>query len=125
MLRTFTRLAKAAALALVSAAALLIAVACGASDTSDHPLTTGGMSETVLMENTRFKPGNLQVPVGATITFENRDGTQHDAQANDKSWETKKLGKNDTEAVTFSEPGEWLYKCTIHPTMKAKITVVE
>jgi plastocyanin len=123
MLRTPTRLAKTAALAL--AAALLATAACGGSDTSDDPLTTGGMSETVLMENTQFKPGNLQVPVGATITFENRDGAQHDAQANDKSWETKKLGKNDAEAVTFDQAGEWLYKCTIHPSMKARITVVE
>ena len=125
MLRTSPRLAKTAALTLVvAAAAALAAVACGGSDTSDDPVTTGGMNETVVMENTQFKPGNLQVPAGATVNFENHDGAQHDAVANDKSWETKKLGKNDAEAVTFDEPGEWLYKCTIHPSMKARITVV-
>ena len=81
MLRTSPRLATTAALALalVLATAALAAVSCGGSDTSDDPVTTGGMNETVVMENTQFKPGNLQVPAGATVNFENHDGAQHDA----------------------------------------------
>ena len=125
MLRISTRIARGLVLGLALATGALLAAACGASDTSGDPLTTGGKNETVVMENTQFKPGNLQVPVGATVNFENRDSAQHDAQANDKSWETDKLGKNDAEAVTFDAAGEWLYKCTRHPTMKARITVVD
>jgi plastocyanin len=65
------------------------------------------------------------VPVGATVTFTNRDSATHDAQADDESWETENLENGDSEAVTFDSAGDWLYKCTIHPAMKARITVVD
>jgi plastocyanin len=113
-----------AALALAVGAAIAFAPACGGQDNSDDPLTVGGMNETVVMDGMQFQPGNLQVPAGATVTFSNRDSATHDAQAIDESWETDNLENGDSEAVVFDEPGEWLYKCTIHPSMKARITVV-
>jgi plastocyanin len=112
-----------AALTLLVVGAL--AVACGSTDTSDDPLTVGGMSETVVMDGSKFRPGNLQVPVGAAVTFENHDSAVHDAKAKDGSWETSELRRDETETVTFDSAGEWLYVCTIHPSMKARITVVD
>jgi plastocyanin len=109
----------------VAGSALLVAACGGGKDNSDDPVTLGGMNETVVMDNMQFEPGNLQVPVGATITFTNRDSATHDAQADDESWETENLENGDSEAVTFDTAGDWLYKCTIHPAMKARITVVD
>jgi plastocyanin len=77
------------------------------------------------MEGTKFRTGNLQVPVGATVTWENRDSAPHDATADDDSWETETLEDGDSGSVTFNEAGSWDYICTIHPSMKARITVVE
>jgi plastocyanin len=111
------------ALALIAAAAL--ATACGDSDTSDDPLTVGGPSETITIEDSSFKPGNLQVPAGATVTFVNEDSAVHDAKARDDSWETEHLGRGDSGAVTLDAPGDYDYYCTIHPNMKARVTVVE
>ncbi|MEX2225896.1 MAG: cupredoxin domain-containing protein [Dehalococcoidia bacterium] len=111
--------------ALLIGAALIVATSCGGGrDKSDDAVSVGGMNETVVMDNTKFEPGNLQVPAGATVTFTNRDAATHDAQAEDESWETDNLENGDSEAVTFDAAGEWLYKCTLHPTMKARITVV-
>jgi plastocyanin len=112
-------------LALLIAAAAALSTACRGSDTSGDPLAIGGRTETVIMEDTKFQPGNLQVPVGATVTFTNRDAAPHDAQPEDGSWETERLSKDESDSVTFDKPGEWLYKCTIHPSMKARITVAE
>lgn len=113
-----------AATAVLAGGAML--AACGSSsDTSGDPVTVGGMQQTVRIEGSKFIPGNLQLPVGATVTFENFDSVPHDAAANDGSWETETLSDGESAAVVFPEAGEWRYKCTIHPGMKARITVSE
>ena len=77
------------------------------------------------MTDNEFNPGNLQVPAGAQVTFRNDGDAVHNAMADDDAWETDELGDDDSETLTLDEPGEYNYKCTIHPTMKGKITVVE
>lgn len=115
-----------AGVALGAVGVALAAVACGgAKDTSGDPLTIGGAAETIVMKDTSYKPGNLQVSVGAAITFTNEDGALHDAKAKDADWETGDLNKGDSETLVFDEPGEFAYYCEFHPSMKAKITVVE
>lgn len=103
-----------------------VLVACGgAADTSGDETTVGGMQQTVRIDGSKFLPGNLQLPVGATVTFENLDAVPHDATANDGSWETETLGDGESGTVAFPEVGEWRYICTIHPGMKARITIIE
>jgi plastocyanin len=113
------------ALATASIAVLAAAGCGGAKDTSNDPLTVGGMTETVTMTDNTYQPGNLQVPVGAAVTFRNEDGALHDAKAKDGGFETGDLNKGDTETIVLSEIGEYRYYCEFHPSMKAKITVVD
>jgi plastocyanin len=96
-----------------------------ASDTSGDELVVGGMQNDIEIRNFRYSPGNLQVPVGATVTWTNFDGEFHDAVARDRSWGTQLLPRNQSESVTFSEPGEYEYFCTLHPRMRARIVIVE
>jgi plastocyanin len=101
-----------------------ITAACSSSkDNSSDPLVIGGSEETIVMTDNEFNPGNLQVPVGAHVTFRNDGDAVHNAEAD--GWETDNLRSDDSETVTLDEPGEYDYKCTLHPTMKARITVVE
>lgn len=116
----------AAVFAAVVAVIALVSVACGGGkDTSDDPLVIGGAAETITMKDTSFQPGNLQVPVGAAVTWMNEDNAVHDAKAEDGSWETENLRKGESATITFDEPGEHPYYCSLHPSMKARITVVE
>jgi plastocyanin len=94
-----------------------------ASDTTGDELVVGGMQNNVEISNFRYSPGNLQVPVGATVTWTNRDSAQHDAVARDRSWGTRLLARNQAESVTFSEPGAYEYYCTLHPQMRARLVV--
>lgn len=115
---------RTALLLFVASALTITAAACGsAKDTSGDPLVVGGMAETVTMQDNQFRPGNLQVPAGASITFLNNDGALHDAKANQGAFETDDLNKDDSDIVILSEPGEYRYYCEFHPAMKAKITV--
>ncbi len=112
--------------AAASAFLSLAAAACGgAKDTSGDPPTIGGAAENIVMKDTSYKPGNLEVPAGAAITFTNEDGALHDAKAKDADWETGDLNKGDSETIVLNEPGEYAYYCEFHPSMKAKITVVD
>ena len=95
----------------------------GGRDTANAPLTTGGSTATVTIADLAFSPGNLQVPVGATVTWKNRDSAPHDATARDGSWKTSTLSTGESDTLTFSRAGEYDYYCSIHPSMKAHLSV--
>jgi plastocyanin len=93
------------------------------SNTADSQLVNGGDAEVVTINDLRFSPGNLRVPVGATVTWMNNDSVPHDATARDRSWETETLSRGEDDSVTFTESGVYDYYCTIHPSMKARVSV--
>jgi plastocyanin len=95
----------------------------GGRDASGEAQTSGGASVDVAIEDFTYAPGNLRVPVGATVTWTNRDSAPHTATARDKSWDTGTLSKGERSSLTFDEPGEYAYYCTIHPDMKARLEV--
>jgi len=95
----------------------------GGTDTSSSAAVIGGMSETVDIRDFAFSPGNLQLPVGATVTWLNYDSAPHNAADRDGDWKTSNLDDGESDAVTFAEPGAYDYYCTIHPSMKARLTV--
>lgn len=95
----------------------------GGRNTSADPVVPGGMEETVRIDNYAFRPGNLQVPAGARVTWENDDPASHDATARDADWETERLSNGERETLTFDVAGTYDYYCSIHPNMKARLTV--
>jgi plastocyanin len=95
----------------------------GGRDSSNAPLTVGGQDEAVAISDFAFTPGNLSVPVGATVSWTNRDSAAHDATSRDGSWRTATLSRGETGSVTFDSAGEYDYFCTIHPSMKAHLSV--
>lgn len=95
----------------------------GGQDTSGAPPTQGGAQATVDIRDFRFEPGNLEVAVGAQVTWTNFDSAPHTASANDGSWDTGILNEGGSGTVTFAKPGEYLYYCKVHPDMKARILV--
>jgi plastocyanin len=106
--------------------AAVIVVACGGGgkDTRDEDIVVGGMNETITIEDYTYIPGNLQVPVGASVTWVNKDSAVHDAKDDDGAWETENLREDDEGTIVFDEPGVYPYHCSLHPSMKAQITVV-
>ncbi|HYM16498.1 MAG TPA: cupredoxin family copper-binding protein [Dehalococcoidia bacterium] len=95
----------------------------GGSNTSGAPLATGTASQQVEIRNFAFAPGNLQVPVGAKVTWTNYDDAPHSATAKDGSWDTGILNKGESKTLTFDKPGDYTYYCVVHPSMVARITV--
>ncbi len=87
------------------------------------PTVLDDLAVTIDIRDFRFQPPNLSVPVGATVTWVNRDEAPHDSEARDKTWEASLLQRDEESVITFDEPGTWEYYCTIHPFMTATLTV--
>jgi len=95
----------------------------GGEDTSNAPVARGGMDESVAIRDFAYAPGNLEVPIGANVTWTNYDGAPHTASAHGDEWDTGIMNKGDHATITFDEPEDYSYYCKLHPNMKARIRV--
>ncbi len=71
----------------------------------------------------RFTPDRLEVSVGDTITWINRDIAPHTATATDGGWNTGELGKDAEASITVITGMETTYFCAFHPMMKARFSI--
>jgi plastocyanin len=97
----------------------------GEDRSDDTPTIVQGMAVTIDIEDFNFDPGHVSVPAGASVTWVNNDSAPHDATADSDAWQTETLDEDESEAITFDDPGTFTYHCSIHPDMKASLTVRE
>jgi plastocyanin len=78
---------------------------------------------TVEMTNTTFSPQAVDVKVGDSVTFVNRDEIAHTATANDGSFDSKTLDNGGTFTFKATKAGKIDYVCIFHPGMTGTINV--
>ena len=86
------------------------------------PVVAAG-DTTVKIDNYTFGPGQLTVKAGTTVTWINDDDIPHTVVATGKTFRSKALDTNDKFSFTFATPGAYEYFCSLHPYMKATVTV--
>jgi plastocyanin len=82
----------------------------------------------VAIEDFTFKPGELRIEAGTTVTFTNEDGFAHtatakDPAAKDAGFDSGNLEPDATFEHTFAEAGTFEYFCAIHNSMTGTVTV--
>jgi len=77
----------------------------------------------IVMKNFNFSPTDLTITPGTTVTWKNMDGEPHTVASADGLFRSPALDQNDTYAFKFDHAGVFKYICSIHPKMKATITV--
>lgn len=80
-------------------------------------------AHTVRIAGSTFRPAQLTIKVGDTVTFVNEDGAPHTATANNGSFDTGRLSRGQSAELQFASAGRLDYFCTIHRGMKGVITV--
>jgi plastocyanin len=70
-----------------------------------------------------FDPENISIAKDVTVTWTNLDDAPHTVTADDNSFTSGTLNKNDTYTHKFTATGTYDYHCEIHPTMKASVAV--
>src|SRR5579872_4544338 len=83
--------------------------------------TPGAVQATI--KNFNFQPPTITVPVGGSVTWTNHDGEPHTVTSTDGSFRSEALDEDDTYTFRFTRPGVYQYICTIHPKMRATVTV--
>jgi amicyanin len=77
----------------------------------------------VTIDNFKFDPATLTVPVGSTVTWTNKDEEPHTIAAKDGSFHSSSLDTKGTYSFTFTKPGSYDYICSIHPFMTGTVVV--
>jgi plastocyanin len=77
----------------------------------------------VVMEGTRFQPEVLDVKVGDSVVWVNKDLFPHTATSKAGGFDSKTIQAGDSWNYRVTKKGEFAYTCTFHPTMKATLRV--
>jgi plastocyanin len=77
----------------------------------------------VLMEAVAFSPITLEVKVGETIVWKNRDPFPHNVTADGGQFHSGDIAPEQTKKITVYKPGRFPYVCTLHPGMKGVLSV--
>ncbi|MBN9386896.1 MAG: cupredoxin family copper-binding protein [Chloroflexi bacterium] len=88
-----------------------------------QPTTPATNVTSVMIHNFSFVPQSISIPKGTTITWTNMDSASHTVTSDTGAFNSGILKTNDTFQFTFNTPGTFTYHCSIHPNMKATITV--
>jgi plastocyanin len=116
-----TALAGTAALALMTLPASLPAAQAKAP--TPPVMVAKAAGPHIRIENFAFNPPTVTVPVGATVTWTNNDGTLHTVTSATKVFSSAGLDEGGTFSYTFTSPGTYSYYCKLHPHMTGSIIV--
>jgi plastocyanin len=107
--------ARPAAVLMLVAALLLLFTPANASAETQH----------VAMENYAYSPATLTIRVGDTVSWTNHDQAPHDVVTTSApaAFRSPLLNTGETWSFTFTVPGTYAYYCSVHPDMRAQITV--
>jgi plastocyanin len=77
----------------------------------------------VNIDNFVFGPQTITVPVGATVTWTNKDDIPHTSVSTEGVFKSKVLDTDEKFSYTFAKAGTYPYYCTIHPKMTGRVVV--
>ena len=87
---------------------------------SDTPSAPGA---DVKIDNFSFGPQTITVPVGATVTWTNRDDIPHTTVSTEGLFKSKVMDTDEKFSYTFTKAGTYPYYCSVHPKMTGQVVV--
>ena len=85
-------------------------------------------TNSVTIENFAYRPSKITVKKGTTVTWTNRDSTQHNIMPDTVSDDfegSELLDRGESYSFTFDKTGTYTYHCTPHPEMTGQVEVIE
>jgi len=79
----------------------------------------------IIIESNVFKPDNVTIKVGDTITWINKDSYSHTVKASNGEFDSGNIASGGKFSFTFNSEGTYDYICGIHTFMKGTITVTK
>ena len=111
---------------LLIAALALIPLASGCGSSSEGaPSRAPVATQTVTLKDSLFKPADIAISEGQTVTWVWDDGSvPHDVRSSNSDEQFgSTVQTSGTFSHTFNRPGRFSYFCSIHPNMKGTVRV--
>jgi plastocyanin len=83
----------------------------------------GAKTVPVTIDNFSFAPRTLTVPVGATVTWTNKDDIPHTVVSTKKKFASPALDTDQQFSFHFTAAGTYPYFCSVHPMMTGTVVV--
>ena len=80
-------------------------------------------THTVEIEALKFSPATLEVMMGDTVIWKNKDAFPHNATAENKGFRSADIQSGQSWKFKTGNMGVFPYVCTLHPGMKAVLIV--
>jgi plastocyanin len=100
----------------------MVLLLAGSPSVTANDQASGAQAE-VKIDNFSFGPQTVTVPVGATVTWTNRDDIPHTVVSTDGVFKSKVQDTDEKFSYTFTKAGTYPYFCSVHPKMTGKIVV--
>ena len=103
-----------------------VVVRDGAPSDPDEPGTPGAESPsraTIGIGDRVFRPRNVTIAEGGSVTWRNDDDREHTATASGGDFDTGVLSPGASARESFPNPGTFSFLCVIHPEMTGTVTV--
>lgn len=100
--------------------AMLLLAGSPSVTANDHP---SAATAEVKIDNFSFGPQTVTVPVGATVTWTNRDDIPHTVVSTDGVFKSKVRDTDEKFSFTFTKAGTYPYYCSVHPKMTGQVVV--
>src|ERR1700686_2258177 len=104
----------------VTIALLLLFAGSPSAAANDQPPAANAE---VKIDNFSFGPETLTVPVGATVTWTNKDDIPHTTVSTDGAFKSKVMDTDEKFSYTFTKAGTYSYFCSVHPKMTGMVVV--
>lgn len=81
----------------------------------------------VEIEDMAFKPADITIKKGTTVTWTNKDSLSHTVTETDSQTgpNSSPLSQDESYTFTYNQAGTFTYHCSIHPEMTGKVVVTE
>jgi plastocyanin len=109
--------------AVVLAAGLGMATGLSAGPPQPAAVSEPSAGPRIEIKEHKYSPATLTVPVGATVTWVNRDDDVHTVTSSAQAFTSRGIDTDETFTYTFTKPGTYAYFCSLHPLMTATIVV--
>src|SRR5690349_15430811 len=109
----------------VRAGAMLAVALTGTILLLGSPAVAHGDGHAVEIKQYMYRPMALSIEQGETVTWTNQDTAAHDVTvvAGPTSFHSPMLAQGASWSHTFTTPGSYSYICSVHPDMRATISV--
>jgi plastocyanin len=101
----------------------LMLLTAGSPNVTAADQTSPAANADIKIDNFSFGPQTITVPVGATVTWTNRDDIPHTSVSTAGVFKSKVMDTDERFSYRFTKAGTYPYYCTIHPKMTGQVVV--